>query len=452
MPAAAGNRANKGRVKRLRTVFRTVLTSRALTPAVLGIFLLLYVGTALASEEALAALIASIRENVMLAALLALIPLNVLGRMVAETARFSARRRAMAGSAESLEPKLFDETVELGSLPPLEPLQARLSAAGYRTRCGETSLSAWRGASLFPCRLLTLAATFCLSAGVLVSLTTRESHREAFIEGESFQLPSGGGTLVERIIMGETPGLLLAKTLEIKVATQQGEKRSFGLYPPSLYHGYFVYPRYLGIVPLIRFSAPDLPAGFESFVLLMIYPPGIEDNAEIPGTPYRIVFSMPEPVRGEDTLVTGRLVLQFKLFKGKDLIFSGRAPIGGEFVRDGYHLAFPEFKRLVATDLVRDYGVIMIWAAGLIFLCAFLYWLPVWLWFPRREMLFLYKEGTLHACSSAEGGSRGHAASFHETLDHLAKPVDDHLLSLSPCRGAAGRGNGRDKNQRLTRK
>lgn len=401
------------------SVFRSAAASPLVLPALLGIFLLLYIVTAFSSNEPLTTLLAQFREEPLLAALFALIPLNLAWRLAVEASRELALRRAVAGQGAFPAPALCDESVELLPVDSLEPLQARLELLGYGTRCGGEWLSAARGVSLFPVRLLMLAGMLSLFTGVLLSLTSRESSREAFIEGERFQLPSGGGALVQRIVLGEQPGLLLERSLSIEVVADSGAGRSFGLYPPSRLDGFYVYPRYLGIVPLLRFSAPDLPAGFESYLLLMIYPAGREDTAEIPGTPYRIAFRMAPGADGRDPFVTGRLALECKLFRGKELLFEGVAPVGGELARDGYRLAFPEFKRMAATDLVRDRGIALISGGGVLLSFSLVLWLPLRLFFPRRELFFLQQGGVLRAASRAEGKRRSHAGEFHEALDLL---------------------------------
>ena len=115
--------------------------------------------------------------------------------------------------------------------------------------------------------------------------------------------------------------------------------------------------------------------------------------------------------------MTGKITLQFKLLKGKDVLFTGSLPGGGEFVRDGYRLSIPDIRRLVVTDYIGDYGVYFIWAAALLFAAAFSLWLPIRLFCPRREMLFRYEPDVIRAWSRAEGGARRHAGVFHEALD-----------------------------------
>jgi hypothetical protein len=242
------------------------------------------------------------------------------------------------------------------------------------------------------------------------------------IEGEPLPTPEGIGGRVERISLASSSGPILIRTLTMEVTpSDSGQgKRIFGIYPPSLYGGAFVYPRFLGLDLFLRFSAPDLPAVYEKHSILNCYPPGKEASEAIPGSPYRIVFSVSEPDAGSDRYIsymTGSITLQFKLLKGNEVLFSGSAPGGGEFVRDGYRLSFPDIRRLVVTDFIGDYGVYFIWAAALLFVAAGCLWLPIRSFFPRREMLFRYEPDATRACSRAEGGARRHAGVFHEALD-----------------------------------
>jgi hypothetical protein len=140
---------------------------------------------------------------------------------------------------------------------------------------------------------------------------------------------------------------------------------------------------------------------------------------EIPGSPYRIVFSLSEPADGSDPYITGRMVFVFKVLKGKDVVFTGSAPNGGEFSQDGYRVAIPDSRRLVITDFITDYGVLLIWTAALLFIGACCIWLPVRIFSPRREMLFLFGHGNTQAYSRSEGKVRKHAEAFHDALDFI---------------------------------
>ena len=171
-----------------------------------------------------------------------------------------------------------------------------------------------------------------------------------------------------------------------------------------------------------------MEAVYETHCSLNCYPPGKEDNVAIPGSPYRIVFSTPVPEPGTEryrSYMTGDITLQFKVLKGKDVLFTGSAPAGGEFVRDGYRLALPDIRRLVITDFIGDYGVLFIWSAGLIFVAAGGIWLPIRAFFPRREMLLRFEADLITAYSRAEGRSRKHAGVFHEVLDLVDAKRDE---------------------------
>jgi hypothetical protein len=406
-------------VKRLFRAIWTVLSSRALPPIVIGFFLIVYIGIAFFSDETLTLLMALTRRIIPLAAVLALLPLNSACRIVVEAGRYLKRRRALTSAAAVLQPALYDETVDLSAPPAFDHLAGRLGAAGYRTRKSGNLLAAWRGVSLSPSRIIFLAGTFCLFAGILVSLTSRTVYRQSVIEGEPFPAPSGNGGLVERIVFGKSAGPILARKLLIEVAepgTGRGDLK-FGVYPPTLFRGTFVYPRYLGVALSYRFTAPDLPGGLGQLAILPLYPPGREASVEIAGSPYRFTLSMVKPDDGSDPYTTGRMVFLFKLLKGKDVLLTGSVPRGGEFARDGYRLAVPDARRMVLTDFIGDYGVLMIWAAAMLFAIAATVWLPVRLFFPRREMLFTIEGDSSRACSRAEGRDRKHAGVFHEVLD-----------------------------------
>jgi hypothetical protein len=402
---------------RFLRALRDAAASRALPPLLIGFFFLVYLSVAFSTDEALVTLMDLTRGSLFLKALLALIPLNCACRLAAEGLRYLARRRSLTGNAAGVQPELFDETVVLPASPLTAELEGRLASLGYRTRRNETALAAWRGCSAFAARALFLTGTFCLFAGILISLTARNSERFAVIEGEPLPFTPSSGR-VERINLRKSTGPFLEKTLTVEVApVSGGGSRVFSLYPPALYQGAFVYPRYLGIAPLIRFAAPDLPNGYEAYGVLNIYPAGKEDNVEIPGTPYHLSLSIAEPDGGNEPYLTGRMTFLFKLLKGKELLLSGSAPLGGEFARDGYRVGFPGYRRMVFTDYIRDYGVMLVWTSALLFIAAFVLWLPVRLFLPRQEMLFLYQGGVVSAHSRAEGGARRHAGVFHEALD-----------------------------------
>lgn len=402
-----------------------LLMSRAVPPVVIGCFFIIYVGIAFFTDETLITLMAFTRKSLFLDGLLALIPLNYALRILREAGRQIRIRHVMAGRAVADRAELFDETVSLPAAPLSRELQDRLAAAGYRTRLSETACSAWRGVSIFPARLLFMTGCFCLFAGILVSITSRTVQRQMVVEGEPLATASGNGGMVERIVLADGTGAILRRTLTMEVApSQTGHgRRSFGIYPPALYDGSFVYPRYLGLAAWLQFTAPDLPTGAEIPQMLNCYPPGKEASVAIPGSAYKIVFSLPEPPADSDryqSYMAPQKTLRFKLLQGGTPVLTGELPSGGEYAANGYRLALPEVRRMVVTDFIGDYGVLFIWAAGLLFAGAVCLWLPLRLFAPRRELVFTVSDGVTIASSRSEGDARRHAGVFHEALDLIA--------------------------------
>jgi hypothetical protein len=404
----------------LRTLWGT-LSSRALPPLILGFFLTLYIGIAFFTDETLISLMTLTRRIPLLAALLALLPLNAGCRMILESSRYLARRRALSGAAIVVNSDLFDESVHLAAPALFGQLEARLRTEGYATVNNGNRLAAWRGLSLFPARLLYLAGMFCLFGGILISLVSRSVERQAVVQGAPFPAPEGNGGIVREITFRNSAGPILARELVLEVAGPDGRGGvdRFGIYPPARFQGAFVYPRYLGVALQYRFFAPDLPGGYEKSAVLPLYPPGREASAEISGTPYRLTLALAKPEDGSDPYMTGKMHFLFTLLKGKELLQAGSLPEGGEFSRDGYKLTIPAFRRMVMTDFVKDDGVLLIWGAGFLFMAGLLLRLPVRLFFPRREMLFCPHGEMVSACSRAEGKQRAHAGVFHEALDLL---------------------------------
>lgn len=408
-------------MKRPLVTLSALVSSRALTPLVIGVFLLFYIGIAFFNDDTLITLMEMTKRNFLLLVLLALILLNTLARVAFEFGRFR-RRRKMFGRGE-FAAGIFQEEITIPGRVVSNGLEGFLRAAGYKSRRTSDRISAWRGISNFPARVFFLIGVFCLFAGILTSLVTRVSHREALIEGEPLPKSFGGGGVVKKIDLRKKTGFFLEQSLSVLLLTDDKKEEYFGLYPPSSHNGSFFYLRFLGIAPQVRFNAPDLPDGYATYLILMIYPPGKEDSADIPGTAYRIEFRLESPADGGDPFVTGKMSLKFRFLRGGKFQFDGIVPIGGEFRRGGYSLAFPDFRRYVATDLVRDWGVWLIWMAFGLFVFAFLFWLPVRLFFPRQEILLLEEGDCLIACSSAEGRALRHAGVFHELLDKLEREL-----------------------------
>jgi hypothetical protein len=397
-------------------------SARALTPLILGAFFLVYIGTASMSDEPLVTLMGIVRTNTLLVLLAALIPVNLALRAVGEASQALRRRAPARGMSAAPWPDgLFATEVELPTVARWEELPRWLEGRGLRTVCRGETVTARRGVSLAPARVVFLLGCACLVAGVLASLLTRESHRTSLIEGEPLPQAVDSRAVVERIILSDDPqGIVLDKRLSVRIGGGAGGTREFRLYPPGRIGGYFVYPRYLGIAPLVALSAPDLPPRPPSFYTLTLYPPGREDAAEFTGTPYKVRFSLEPPASGADPFVSGEIVLLYRVVRGETVLFEGRMPVGGSVSRDGVTLAIPEVRRLMVTDFIRDHGFLLIWFALLLMAASLLYWVPVRIFAPRVELLFCRDIGRVHAGFRAEGGSREQAGVFHEALDLLS--------------------------------
>jgi hypothetical protein len=406
-------------MKRPLSLLIAVFASRATTPLVLAVFLLIYIGIAFFSPEPLQTLI-GLSARFPLALLLALLPLNCAVRLVMELRRPKTCMSRTSGVVmEPVPSNCVDEQYSMTAGRSLTLLQERLESSGYRTQSAAGSLTACRGISLAPARILFLGSLCLLFAGIFLSVTLRTSQRITVIEGEPFLQGAGQGGKVTRVALEDYAGLFLERTISIKVASVDGSRR-FGLYPPGLYDGRFVYPRYLGVAPLVRFSAPELPSVFETHFILGIYPPGREDSADIPGTAYRIKFTMTNPDIANEPLRSGRFVINFRIMNGDESVASGSLPLGSLWEEGGYQLAVPDFRRTVAVDLVRDYGVFLIWGAMALVIASLCWWLPVRIFAPRREMHFWDLAGEITAFSVAEGARIQHRGIFHDALDFLA--------------------------------
>jgi hypothetical protein len=400
-----------------------ILAFKGITPVILGCYGILYVGIAFYNDEALITLMTLVRNNSLLILLLCCVPLNLLAILSLETARFFHHRRAMGLSPVGASVVTFQEAVDHLGTWEMDLLERKLAQTGYHHRRKGHSCAAWKGISIFPARALSLAGGVCLFAGIALSIATRVSFREAAIEGEPLPEAVGVEGRVERIVLRPTAGLILARTLAMDITLGEGERtklRQFDIYPPGRIGGLFLYPRYLGLAPFVKFAPPEPGQAFASYIKLMIYPPGKEDGADIPQSPYKIFFTLAEPVTGEDPYATGRFVLNFRVVKGNAPVFEGMLPLGGTVSKGGYNISFPEVKRFVVVDFVRDPGLPLVWLAALFFTLAAGVYIPIRLLAPRREMLFLQDGGVARAFSMAEGGGGAHRSVFHGILDAAA--------------------------------
>ena len=403
-----------------------ILCSRAVTPLVIGMFLLIYIAIAFTVEDALTTLIGIVSSSLLLIAGFALIPLNRALMLTKEIFEFITRWRLTRRGVGDQVPELFDETVSL----PVDPdsyatTERRLVDAGYTIRRDSRVFAAWQGLSSFPSRGLFLAATVCLFCGILLSLGGRSAYRGNLIEGVPVPRGEGQapGDVVRRIALVSSSGSLLAKTLTIELAPEaSGEAvQTFRLYPPSRYHGAFVYPRYVGVGVRYRILTPEIPQGTEVSSVLNIHPPGKEEASEVPGTPYRLIFSLEDTADGSDPFTTGSFKVQCKLMRGNSLLLQGTAAAGAAVTKDGYRLDILEVRRAVVTDFIDDSGVYLVWLSALLFVLSFVLWLLVRTAAPLREMVFVSEGNEIAASSRAEGRVRQHSELFHELLDRLSK-------------------------------
>jgi len=398
-----------------------LMASRRITPVILAVFMAIYIAAAFAGDEALTTLIALTQRNVFLICLLLCVPLNIAARLLSEARKWDGRRRALHGRAE-VRPGMFEEEAAVSG-GDLAAAADRLGVSGYRLRRGEGMIGAFRGYSVFPARMLFLCGVFLLSLGIFLSLSLRKVTREAVIEGEPLPSFLREGGRVEAIELRELRGApLLARDLTIRVALDgaAGAVKRFGLYPPGRIDGFFLYPRYLGVAPLVQFSAPDLPQ-VADYYLLTLYPPGREDSALVAGTPYKISFRLAETPAGGDPYITGAFNFGFRIEKAGQIMAQGTLPAGGTFSGNGLTLALPDVRRIVSTDFVRDPGVPLLWLALSLLPLSLITYLPVRLLNPRREILLMRKADHVVAYSRSEGGRERHAGVFHEILDMLDK-------------------------------
>lgn len=404
----------------------SLLAWRWLTPLVLALFLLGYILAAMFTDEALVTLIGLVSRTVPLQAILAVAPLNLAARLVREALNYRRRSRLLLTGIGREPEELFDENQLIAVAEGHEGAAGWLASVGYRVRRGEGWLSAVKGVSLLPARLLWLAGIFLLFAGVLLSLAGRVSMRLPVIEGEPFPPELRVEGMVRGIELTELKGAtLLARTLAIRTVLQRGgaaDERIFGLYPPGRVGGAFLYPRYLGVAPRIELAAPDLPQTVSDFFLLQIYPPGREDVAEFGGTPYRAHFRLVES-HGEDPYVTGRFVFHCRIERGGSVIAQGEVPLGGVLSAGGVRLAVPEARRFVVTDFVRDSGVLLIWTSMFLLPASALLALAICLVGARRELLVMANHDGQRVFSRSEGRRREHDGVFHETLDLFSRDV-----------------------------
>jgi hypothetical protein len=409
-------------MRRLLQPLAAVAVSPLLAPVVGGLVGAGYIVTAVFTDDALVALMEALRRYTPLLVAAWLIPVNLAARLVRETVWHLRRRRTRRGTYP-VRRELFDEEVVLARVERDYPRES-LADSGYRVAGSGRRLAAWRGVSVFPVRLLFLAGLCALFAGALLSLTWRTSFWEPLVEGEPLPPTLGvEGTLAQINLTRPRGAWILARDLKLEVETLSGP-RTFGIYPPGMMNGKLIYLRYLGIAPMIRLSGPGVPAGFGSFFVLSIYPPGKEDTATIPDSPLKLLLSAERPRSGVDPYQSGQFAFSFKAVRDGQVLFEGRAATGETFNAAGYTLAFPDARRTVLVEVVTDPGVPLLWLAALLLVAALVFYVPVRLLFPRREMVFTADGDGVRAGVRSEGRARGNLGVFNEVLDTISAAPD----------------------------
>lgn len=390
-----------------------LLAARFITPAVILFFAALYVAISFFTEEAFVTIVGLLKTPLFL--ILFIVPLNLLARLVLE-ARQRWKKRLVLKRGITPEGTLFHEQIELHQVHGIEKGEKWLNSCGYQVRRFSSQLTASKGISLFPSRALFLLGSFLLVLGIALSFATRRVMREAVIEGES--LPFAGNAVVEKISLTEKPdGLVFARDLKVRIHSPGKGSRDFGLYPPAKMGNSYLYYRYLGVAPLLRLSAPDLQGEASGYYLLAIYPPGREDTAVIPNSPYRLTVALVEPPSGRDPYVSEEFIFQVRCFRGQELQFSRDIATGGSISHGGLSLSIPEARKLVATDFLRDQGFPFIWIGLFLLVLSLLFFIPIRLLAPLREIVICRNDTVATVYSRAEGRKREHDAVFHELLD-----------------------------------
>lgn len=409
-------------MKRITVLLVSLVSHRLLMPLILALFLLCYIAVAFFTDEALVTMVQLVGHNAVSLGLLALLAVNALSRLFLDLLNYRLHRSVFAGLAPAVaDPLCRESLVVTGELDNVE-LARILSAEGYRVTGRKGFVAARRGVGLLLPRLLWRLALGLLFAGVAVSLSSRRSLRMPVIEGETLQVDGTRPYSVGRIVLEDVTGhWFLQRRLEMTLTGVDGRRYRYGIYPPGLVDGNFLYPRYLALAPLLRFTLPGVRETFEGYRLVMLYPPGREDNVEL-SAGYGAQLSMIQREGMPDPFVSGRFDLHVKLQRGGQLVAEGDAPFGGHFAADGFAVSLLDARRYVVTDMVRDYGVPCIWAAFLLVLLAIMVYLPLRCFWPRREMLFAVNpDGAVSACCAAEGRRRGHEALFHDLLDRVCR-------------------------------
>lgn len=404
---------------------RSWLVSPRLLPLLIACGISGYGAMAAVSNEPLAGLLALVRHSLALQLLLWFLPLSQAARMLYLLRCWQARWRALNGGTQL--PAGPDTTVVTlaGVLP--DEAADWLTRAGYRVLSSASGIAAWRGVSTVPFRALGCLALALMSSGLIVSITGREVRRVPLVAGEPLPSFLAVPGLVKGVDLQETPGgTIFARRLTVRISQPDGAERDIWMFPPSRIGGWWYYPRYLGLAPLFSFRASDPSVALEDYHLLTLYPPGAEDTAVIPGTPYRVVVRLAENEVVPAT--AGSLHLRVK--GGDELLGSGTIAVGGVLDFRGGRLRMPDIRAMVTVDFVRDAGLPCIWLGMALGAVALMGWGLVRICWPRRELQVISDATGVTGLSRAEGRTRRHDELFHGLLDQVGPTGRDGSI---PC-------------------
>lgn len=404
-------------MKRVYTAICSLVGHRLMLPAILAVFLCIYIGIAFFTDEALVTMVQLLGHTPATHLLFVLAVCNILCRMGSERGRYRAIRLLSTGRIPERCDGVPLQTLSVnGNLDSTETARI-LADQGYRVSSGAGYVAARRGRSLLAPRLLRQSALLLMFSGIALSLATRQSLRVPAIEGETLQVRGMTPRTIERINLQETPGQrILQRRLTVVASDIEGSRRQYGIYPPGTMEGRFFYPRFLSVAPLLKVATPEGELS-EGYRLIMLYPPGREDEVVL-GNGYRLTLAILQKDGAPDPFMAGRFDLHLKAFKGNQLLGEGELPFGGRLDAGGMSVSLLDARRFVVTDFVRDKGVFCIWLACAAAAVSLALYLPIKVLWPRREMFFADDgHGVVTACSYAEGGRQRHESLFLDLLD-----------------------------------
>lgn len=409
-------------MKRQSAIIYVILSHRLLLPTVCTLLLFLYISIAFVTDEALVALVTLAGRNPIVLGGLILVAVNSLFLFMADLRAYRNSGRIPATAEHGSRIGIREHTLTISGHVDCADLERILAGERYRVAVHVGSVVATRGLSLIGARSLWRITVALLFAGIAISLSTRTVQRIPLIEGEPLQV-GHDIRMVTRISLDDVYGhWFLQRKLAITLSGSSGEQKVLGIYPPGLINGRFLYPRYLSLAPMLSISLPERGGSQEGYQLIMLYPPGREDKVALMNG-YQAQLVIPSRNDLSDPFVSGRYDLYIKLLNGEKVVAEGELPFGGKLDMNGFSVSFPDSRRFVVTDLVRDFGIPCIWLATITAVTAFLFYIPVRLFWPRRVMAFSANRegGGIVAVCTSEGKSQRHEALFNDLLDKICR-------------------------------